>query len=168
MKREIAELIEATRSLRIETCSQPENPKAIRLLGNKSDFPERLYRLQIALEAVDRAGAQTTEGDNNPTMDAACLRTAIDNLFKWMRSTGIDITEPYSVVANALGAPQKAQAAFKPAPKFNHAAFKQGSKTKNPFRLVPAPGEKISLDELRKKSYKIDNIQTSLGSAAVK
>jgi hypothetical protein len=155
MRREVVELIEAARALKVQRVPRPDNPRNIRIGGDRKEFPDRLHRMAVALEAVDRAGAQALDGmGRDPSMDAARLRMALDGVFRWMRSVGMDIAEPHAVVANALGAQAKAGKAFKPTPKsMTKAIGKKGNGGLKPLlRLEPGPGEAIAYHAIRERA----------------
>ena len=167
MKREIADLIEAVRELGVVLAPTVQNPTSIRLQGNRDEFPERLWNLGEALEAVDKAGsASIDETPDDPSMDPACLRLALDGVFRWMRSNGLDVTEPHAVVASAMGAGKSSGKAYRLIPKFAHDGFKKNMRPKPLLKLSPNPGEKITLESLRNKEMQANLVENSLGSAS--
>jgi hypothetical protein len=168
MRREVVELIEAVRQLRVQRVPRHDNPRNIRICGDRKEFPDRLHRVALALEGVDRAGASALDGlGSDPSMDAARLRMALDGVFRWMRSVNMDIAEPHAVVANALGVQAKTGKAFKPTPKSVHKAIgKKNGSAKPLLRLDPGPGEEVSYSKLREKAFRVQMVQTSLGAAA--
>lgn len=168
MRREVVELVEAARGLSIHVVPKPENPRNIRIACERAQFPDRLHRVALALAAVDRAGAQALEGTGDPAMDAARLRMAIDGVFRWMRTVGMDIAEPHAIVAAALGAKSKAGSKYKPTPQYAHDGFKRSMKPRPLMKLAPGPGERISIDALRQKALQIQMTETSLGPAAAR
>lgn len=182
MKREVVELVEAARRLEIRVAPKPDNPRAIRISGSRAEFPDRLYRVAVALAAVDRAGAAALDGTSDPASDAARLRMALDGVFRWMRSCGMDVAEPHAIVANALGVQsQQKSKRFRPQPKFacdrpvkyTNERGKDGGFTKNVkprplLKLAPGPGEKITLDALRRKAFEVQTVQNIMGAAGAR
>ena len=172
MRREIAELVDAARGLGVRLSPTPANAKAIRLDGDRDTFPDRLRRVAQALEAVDRAGGVANAADAGPdaSVDAARLRLALDGVFRWMRMMGLDVTEPHAVVAAAMGVESAAtKGAYKPKPAFAgnvSLADRPGGKPKPMLKLVPEPGEKLSIENLRRRELRAQMIEASLGAAS--
>ncbi|MFC4236065.1 hypothetical protein ACFOY8_12540 [Thalassospira xianhensis] len=166
MRRELVELIEAARKLGVQRIPTPDNPRYIRIVGDRKDFPDRLYRVAIALEAVDRLGSKALEGVNDPTLNAAHLRLAVDGIFRWMKATGVDIQEPYQIVAAALGAKgAKRGKIYRNAPKFD-ANFSKTKKPKPMLQVIPTGDEPTTLAGLRQRAAQAHFTNLSLGAAA--
>jgi hypothetical protein len=169
MRREVVELIESVRALNVRVVPAQNGRRTIRVGGTRKEFPGRLYRVARALEAVDAAGAKSLDGIGDPSQDAARLRMALDGIFRWMRSVGMDISQPHAIVANALGAKENSSGKrFRPVPQYAHDGFKKSSKPKPLLKLQPGPGEKISIDSLRQKGYQAQMVVTAMGSAAAR
>lgn len=171
MRREIVELVEAARDLQVLLAPRPDNHRSVRIGGPRDNFPDRLWRIAVALERVDRAGAAGLSQDeaDDPVMDAAKLRMALDGVFRWMRSNGMDVSEPHSVVSAALGAQGKVVKAgkgYKPVPQFAHNGYKKSVRTKPLMRLDPNPGERVTIDGLRQKDIQAEMTEVSFGPAA--
>ena len=174
MKREIFEVVEAAKALQVQLAPTQANPRCVRVGGDRADFPERLWRLAKALEAFDRSGASVLEGPSasapqDPTMDAARLRVALDGVFRWMRSSGLDVSQPYGLVAEAMGVPaqkEKAAKAYKPVPKFAPSGFKKTMRPKALLNLEPAPGEKVTLAGLAQKEFQAQATDAIMGAAS--
>lgn len=165
VKRETFELVESARGLQVRLAPKAVNPKNVRIAGDKSTFPDRLHRVAVALEAVDRSGAAGLEDADDPSMDAARLRMAVDGVFRWMRSVGIDVEEPHALVAAALGVQVKAKIC-KPAPPMPGAPRGAGRKPGPLLRLAPGPGENFSMSALRDRSLRMRMVEASMGAAA--
>lgn len=117
MRQEVHELIEAVRDLEIRVDASA--PGQIRLTCDKAEFPRRLHRVALALEAVDRSGAAANEmAGADPARDAARLRLALDGVFRWMKMRGMDLADPLQIVATALRKPELAAKAYRPTPVF--------------------------------------------------
>lgn len=169
MRQEVVDLIEATRALKVQRSPVEGNPYNIRIGGNRTEFPGRLYRLAVALEAVDRAGSSAIESvdASNPAMDAARLRMAIDGVFRWMRATGVDVDEPKEIIAEALGVYKKQGKAYKAVPEFDRASERR-KKGWTPIRKLQMLGEDEEtpdLDEIRKKAMKVQAVENTMGAA---
>jgi hypothetical protein len=174
MRREVLEVVDAARSLQVQLAPTPANPACVRIGGDRSDFPARLYRLAEALQALDRVGSaalgtadETAPVD--PAMDAARLRVALDGVFRWMRSTGLDVGEPHAIVREALGAArgeQKQAKGYRPVPKFAPNGFKKAMRSKPLLKLQVVPGEKVSLGSLAQKEVQAQMVDASLGPAS--
>lgn len=170
-RREVVELVEAARGLGVRITVKPgRNQQSIVIHGRREEFPGKLRRVAEALEALDAAGASAlsaADPGSDPSMDAARLRLALDGVFRWMRSTGIDVADPHAVVAAALGVKaDKPGKGYKPVPKFAHDGFKRGMRPKPLLRLMPQPGEKVGMGSIRQKAAQAEMVETSLGAAA--
>lgn len=170
-RREVVELVEAARGLGVRITVKPgRNQQSIVIHGRREDFPAKLRRVALTLEALDAAGSAAIGGDPSaadPSMDAARLRLALDGVFRWMRSTGIDVSDPHAVVAAALGVKaDKPGAGYKPVPKYAHDGFKKGVRPKPLLRLMPQPGEKVGMASIRQKAAQAQMVEATLGSAA--
>jgi hypothetical protein len=177
MKKEVVELIEAARGLEIRL--SPDSERPVNVGGDRESFPHRLKRVALALEAVDKTGSEALElEDGDPSMDVARLRVALDGVFRWMRSSGVDVSEPYKVVANALGVasgePEQQKTSgkgYRPIPKFAHSGFGKKKSGSNgvggvKVRLAPKLDEKTSLEGLKGRNRQMEGIETTLGDAA--
>jgi hypothetical protein len=168
MRREIAGLIEAARGLRLKLDPQPGDPLKVRIGGGREDFMVGLHGLAVALENLDRSGSASTDitPADDPSLEPANLRAALDGVFRWLKATGVDITEPHAIVAEALGAKQKRTAAYTPMPKFVHSAFRSRKRPGPLLNIGIKPGEKVDIDVLRKKAQEIVLVEATLGNAA--
>ncbi len=176
MRKQIVDLVESVRDLGLGRVPPEVNPSGIVLKGNKAEFAEKLGRVHDALEALDQAGAKSaalTPGEPagapqavDPSMDVALLRMALDGVFRWMRSQGIDITEPHAVVAQVLKGPTPGTggARYRPTPGFviKPSGGKPGVMTK----LTPELHEKVSLASLAGREYRAQQVDALLGAAA--
>ena len=127
MRKEVVELLEASRNLRVRIVDDDKHPTGIVLGGNKADFPSKLKVLALAIEAVDKAGSKAFEGmqEASPSMDPVRLRMALDGIFRWMRSMGIALDEPHDIVAVALGMSKaKNKVRRNAVPKYRNPGFK--------------------------------------------
>jgi hypothetical protein len=170
MKREVFEVIEAARGLQVQLAPGPANPHCVRIGGERSEFPERLWRLAVAVEAFDRSGSSAMDEDGrDATMDAAKLKVALDSVFRWMRSTGLDVSEPFALVSQAMG-PQDAQPrtakAYRPVPRFAPNGFRKPVRHKPLLNLDPVLGERISMEKLAEKELRAQMTDNSLGAAS--
>lgn len=173
MRREIFEVIEAARGLQVQLAPTQPNPRCVSIGGERSEFPVRLWRLAKAIEAFDKTGSdaldEATGPEGDPTADAARLKVALDGVFRWMRSTGLDVSEPYGLVTEALGLQVPRQVSpkgYKPIPKFAPNGFKKPLRPKPMLRLDPALGERISLAGLSNKELQAQMVENSMGAAA--
>ena len=176
MKREVFEVVEAARGLQVQLAPSAANPHCVRIGGERAEFPERLWRLAVAVEAFDRAGASALEdpgdpeAERDPTLDAAKLKVALDGVFRWMRSTGLDVSEPYAVVSQALAGPAVAQArgpkVYRPLPRFAPDGFRKAVRHKPLLKLDPVVGERISMGKLAETELRAQMTENSLGAAA--
>jgi hypothetical protein len=173
MRREVLDVVEAARALQVQLAPTPANPACVRIGGDRSDFPVRLWRLALTLQALDKAGSAALEssGDSpevDPAMDAARLRVALDGVFRWMRSTGLDVGEPHAIVREALGAAhgEKQAKVYRPVPKFAPNGFKKAVRSKPLLRLQTGPGEKVTLGSLAQKEVQAQMVDASLGPAS--
>lgn len=164
MKKEFIHLMDAVRQLGIKFAPRVSNPHGIRIAGKRVEFPEKLYQVALMLDAADKASATALEKDNKEdgAMDPIKLRTAIDGLFRWMRSNGQDVEIPRSIVANILGMKVKAQT-LKYTPPTPKPKPKNPGKMKPLTKLIPGPGEEISLEALHQKAYQIQLLENSMG-----
>lgn len=174
MRREAFEVIESARALQVQLAPTQPNPRCVRIGGDRADFPNRLWRLARAIEAFDKVG-EAALGDvgnapsSDPTADAARLKVALDGVFRWMRSTGIDVSEPYGLVTEALGVPmpaEKAARGYRPIPTFAPNGFRKPIRTRPMLRLEPGVGEQISLGVLAQKEMQAQMVENSMGAAA--
>jgi hypothetical protein len=173
MRREIFDVIEAARALDIQFAPTSANPRCVILGGNRSDFPDRLWRMAKALEAFDRLGAAAMEAVENPappkdqTLDSARLKIALDSVFRWMKSTGIDISDPINLVAEALNTveEEKSSKGYRPIPKFAPGGFKKGGRASPLINLGPAIGEKVTWDSLKAKEVRAQMTEAAMGAA---
>jgi len=175
MRREVFGVVEAARSLQVLLAPSEASPHGIRIGCTRSVFPERLRRLAKALEAFDRAGAASLGAGNglsqqDPAMDAARLRVALDGVFRWMRSSGMDVSEPHSMVVEALGVLKvqgaKAGKSYRPVPRFAPNGFKKAKRPKPLLVLIPGADEKVSVGLLAAKETEAQMTEISLGQAA--
>ncbi len=175
MRREVFEVIEAARSLQVQLAPSTANPRNVALGGDRKDFPDRLFRLAKALELFDRAGAASlTEEDpdpiRDPTMDAAKLKLALDSVFRWMKSVGINVDEPHNLVCQALSAVDndaKPQRVPKPVPRFTPNGFKKSATVPGIIiGLAPVAGEKVTWESLAKKERLAQMTEDLMGAAA--
>ena len=165
MRKEIITLVEAVRHLSIELSPTNDNINGIKITCSRSDFPVRLACLRRALDAYDASTA--VSNDNKVNDEVVSLKMALDAVFRWMRSQNMDITEPHSVVATALRK-KNTQANGNPklVPNYAPNGVKKGKKPKPLLKLMPDIGEKVTLDNLRKKNFQADATLNSLGNAA--
>jgi len=177
MRKQLVDLVESVRDLGLGRVPTEVNPSGISLRGSKAEFAQKLGRVHDALAALDQAGAKSaslTPDDAagpaqavDPSMDVMLLRMALDGVFRWMRSQGIDITEPHAVVAQVLKGPTPASggARYRPTPGYvikPAAGGKPGVMTK----LTPELHERASLSSLAGREYRAQQVDTLLGAAA--
>lgn len=168
-RREVVELVEAARGLGVRITVKPgKTQQSIVIHGRRDEFPGKLKRVAEALEAVDKSGSAALEGEGaDPSMDAARLRLALDGVFRWMRSTGLDVSDPHAIVAAALGAKgDKPGRGYKPVPRFAPDGFKKDQRPKPLLKLMPQPGDKIGMNSIRQKAALAQQVEASLGAAA--
>lgn len=166
MQTEAANLAEAARNLGLELVLPGEGEVKVRC--PKGEFAGRLAALQKALECWD--AAQGASSGNGPS-EAARMRLALDALFRWMRATGMDVTEPHAVVAAALRGAGGSKSAPKPVPRFaaEQVGKSHGKRRPKPLlRLDPEAGEQVTLQSLRQKNLRADTLLTSMGNAAAR
>ena len=172
MRHEVFEVVEAARGLQVQLAASPSNLNCVRIGGDRSEFPSRLWRLGKALEAFDAAGSPGTaehREEANGTMDPVRLKVALDGVFRWMRSMSLDVTEPYELVAEALGVPVpqgKTSGTYRPVPKFAPNGFRKTVKVNPLLILDPKLGEQISLNNLARKELSAQMTESSLGAAS--
>ena len=172
MRREVFGVVEAARSLQVVLAPTEANARGIRLGCSRAELPERLWRVAKSLETFDRAGASamgSAQAGSDPAMDAARLRVALDGVFRWMRSTGLDIAEPHALVSQALGAAgpdAKQPKGYKPVPRFAPNGFGKARRPSPLLRLDPAPGETVSLGGLAAKETQARATEATMGAAA--
>ena len=169
MRREVIALAEAVRNLSVEISPSADNPDAIRIICPRAEFPARLAAARRALDEFEAASAASNSGQGKNDIDAAVLQVALDSVFRWMRTKGIDITEPHAAVAAALrtGSGGKPVTIPKPSPSYAHDRVKT-KKPKPLLKFTPEPGERVTLQNLRKKNLQADTTLTSLGHAAAR
>jgi hypothetical protein len=168
MKKEIIDLVEAVRALEMRISPTLDNDKNVKLFGDKKEYPYKFYNLLIALEAFDKAGSNSFDDIEDPALDSAKLRLALDGVFKWMRSVGIDVSEPHAIVSDTLGYKNKKEKPFRPVPKYAMNSFKKKIPNKILLGFDPGPGEKINIDSLREKVYQSMNTLNKMGNAAAR
>lgn len=161
MKREMLAVVEAARALQVHPAPTEAEPQKIRIDCPRPDFAARLYQLARCLEDFDRAGGTgaAMAEVNDPAMDAARLRVCLDQVFRWMRSQGVNISEPYSLVARQL---RQGPRPTPPGMAFGYRRRPTGPLSK----LEPAPGEPISLVELAQRSRQAQLTEDLMGAAA--
>jgi len=150
MNKETIGLIEAVRDLRLAVV-EAEAVERVRIGGAADDFPRRLVALARALEAFDRAGGARAEASAAPArpeagMETGKLKNAIDGMFKWMRGQGIDISQPYAILEEAMGIPpEKRKKGLAPKPRY--AAGAKRTRKPSQFKIRLLPGEQARRDE---------------------
>jgi hypothetical protein len=168
MRREIHDLVESVRALGVRLTGQPA-PKCIRLVGDPTDFAERLAAVQESLEAADASGALADDGGPEaPKADdeAVRLRKALDGVLRYIQVRGVDMEEAVEIVADALGVEggKKASSAFVTLPKFAPKGWKKKRSFKPRLKLLPdSPGD-ASINGLRKMAFEAEMTTTLLGS----
>ena len=165
MRREVVNLIESVRELQIQLTPKPDNPDGIRLGGERATFPTRLKNVAEALQELDRVGSAGLNGIpvEDPTLDSAKLRMALDGVFRWMRFQGLDVKEPHNIVAQSLGVEEaKKGKTYRPIPKFAPNAHKKSGSGIS-TNLNVAVGEKVSLEGLAQKEYQAHIVDNLMG-----
>lgn len=131
MQRKIWRVIEAARDLKLHIVSSGAEEK-VRIRGSAREFPGRLLALQKALDELDGEGGLTLSENariNLLESELVKYRIGIDHVFRWMKENGIDITEPYALLEESLGVPEKKRAkAFTHKPEYGK---KKGKKKPN-------------------------------------
>ena len=166
MKRETAEVVEAARGLQIKLAPKPSNPKNVRIAGEKATFPDRLHRVAVALVALDKAGSRSLEPEGEDDFDVARLKMSLDGVFRWMRSAGIDVSEPHAVVSAALGGRARKQKAYKPVPPTPWMPKGSGRAPGPLLSLAPGPGETITMAKIRERALRMRMVEMNMGAAA--
>lgn len=111
MRKEIADIIDAARKLGIRLTGH-EGMNCVQISGAASEFPNRLKVLQQALDAYDRSSSSKSESEE------VRLKRALDGVFRWLRASNIDVTEPMEIVGDALGVPPELRKHRDPTPAF--------------------------------------------------
>lgn len=96
MYKELWDVVNAAQELDIRVSDGPGHG-LLRIGGNQQDFPKRLIRLKDALDKLEKAGAQ------DASMDPERLMAGIDGIFRWLRSQGHDVNEPFDILQQAMG-----------------------------------------------------------------
>lgn len=169
MRREVAALAEAVRELSLEIAPSDDGVDTVKIRCPKAEFPIRLARLQRMLEALDAASASAS--DVAPPSENAAMRMALDAVFRWMRSKGMDVSEPHAAVAAVLRGTETSggtRSAPKPTPRFavDQMGKSHKRRPKPLLNLGPEHGEKVTLYSLRQKNLRANTVLTTLGAAA--
>ncbi len=152
MKKELSDIVEAARSLGVVLTGR-DGPGCVRISGAPDEFPARLMRLQVAVEAYDRSAGGGAENDG------AAAKAALDALFRWMAEKNIDLREPMAVVEAARSSTQQGQKRKKGyviLPRFAPNGWKKRRGYKPKLRMLPdATEQKLkSMDAV--KGYAFD------------
>jgi hypothetical protein len=164
MNREVVALIEAVRALKIAIVATGDSER-IKIGCASEEFPTRLMALQRALEAVDRAGGAGLDGKGAepPKLDSVKLQLAIDKIFKWMKGQGLDVTQPYALLEEAMEIPPE-----KRRKKYDYKMIKEKTKRKNPLKLIPRETLRIEdFKSLQRHAYECEAGVQGMGAALV-
>ena len=127
MRKEIVDLVEGVRSLKIARTGHPA-PHCVKIGVPAPEFPVKLEELQAALERLDASGGL---GRGVEDEDVSKLRDAVNGVFRWIRMQGLSADEPMRILSETLsGKPQKKQQAFEMLPKYAVTARKKKMKWK--------------------------------------
>lgn len=166
-------IIEAARALKIVMAPTPENQRAIKIGCSRDEFPEKLWELACAIEKFDAANADSrsveVEAPSPEALDVGRFKVAVDEVFRWMRKNGIDVTEPYEIVARTIGhegAQKKSGKGYKPLPSFAPNGFKKAVGSGPLLNLGLSAGERPTPSSLADKELRAEMTETTLGSAA--
>jgi hypothetical protein len=105
------------------------------------------------------------------SLQDARLRIALDAVFRWIKTQGMDINEPGLVVAAALRETPSQPSVHRdgqPTPKPSYApdAVKRSMKPKPLLTIAPDQWETITLSGLRRRALRGHMTLESLGAAA--
>lgn len=160
MRPVIVALVEAVRGLHVHLKPTPANPRAIRIGLDMENFKNALYEVAVSLEAVDRDGSVSAD----PTMDPIRLRLAIDEMFRWMRASGMDMSEPLQIVSNCLRTSEKTRAKVMKLRPGLSPRPKPGTSVR--LNTMLKPGEKVTMDKLKTAAQEVEATMNMMGAAA--
>lgn len=167
MKQVVHDLIQAVRDLGLELTDK-EPPKCIRITGDPSEFWSRLRDLQLALHALDRDGAASSDVETpQPQDNPEKLKMALDGLMRLFQIQGGNLSEATEVIQSALGVEEKEndkRNTFDTLPNFAPEKLKRRRGYKFRFNLMPEKNSEITFDKLRKMNFEVMQARRLLGS----
>ncbi len=170
MKQVVHDLIQAVRNLGLEVTDEP-SPKCVRVSITSTEFWSRMKELQLALEAVDRDGADKLDVEApHPKDNPEKLKLALDGLMRLYQIKGGNLEEASEVIRNALELTDDQEKAsdnrntFDILPNFAPSALKRARRYKPRLNLVPEKHASVSFNQLRRMNFEVLHAHALLGA----
>jgi Arc/MetJ-type ribon-helix-helix transcriptional regulator len=170
MKQVVHDLIQAVRNLGLEVTEEP-SPKCVRVSITSTEFWSRMKELQLALEAVDRDGADKLDVEApHPKDNPEKLKIALDGLMRLYQIKGGSLEEASEVIRNALELTDDQEKqndnrnTFDILPNFAPSKLKRARRYKPRLNLVPEKHSSVSFNQLRRMNFEVLHAQSLLGA----